>query len=63
MSMAGYEQFLAIVYQSGPAFNGYQPMKMKIINMQARENQVLIDADCAVTPTSELRWFGFSEEG
>jgi len=61
--MAGYEQFLAIVYQSGPAFNGYQPMKLKIINMQARENQVLIDADCAVTPTSELRWFGFSEEG
>ena len=24
---------------------------------------MLLDADCAVSPTSELRWFGFSEEG
>mmetsp|Transcript_20075 Transcript_20075/g.27127 ORF Transcript_20075/g.27127 Transcript_20075/m.27127 type:complete len:80 (-) Transcript_20075:1051-1290(-) len=61
--MAGYENFLAIVYLSGPAFKGYQPMRVKIINMAARENAVIIDADCALTPTSELRWFGFSEEG
>jgi len=36
---------------------------MKILNMATRENQMIMDADCAVTPTSELRWFGFSEEG
>jgi len=63
VTMAGYENFLAIVYQSGPAFNGYQPMRMKVLNMATRENQIIMDADCAVTPTSELRWFGFSEEG
>lgn len=38
-------------------------MRVKILNMAARENSVIIDADCALTPTSELRWFGFSEEG
>ena len=38
-------------------------MRLKVINMASRDNQVLIDADCSVTPTSELKWFGFSEEG
>ena len=61
--MAGYENFLAVVYLSGPAFNGYQPMRLKIINMGTRDHAVYLDADCPVTPTSELRWFGFSEEG
>lgn len=63
VTMAGYENFLAIVYQSGPAFNGYQPMRLKVINMATRDNQVLYDADCSVTPTSDLKWLGFSEEG
>ena len=63
VTMAGYENFLAVVYQSGPAFHGYQPMRVKIFNMSTRDNRVLLDADCAVSPTSELRWFGFSEEG
>lgn len=63
VTMAGYENFLAIVYHSGPAFNGYQPMRLKVFNMATRDNRVLFDSDCAVTPTSELKWFGFSEEG
>jgi len=61
--MAGYENFLAIVYHSGPAFNGYQPMRVKVLNISTRDNRVLFDSDCAVTPTGELKWFGFSEEG
>lgn len=61
--MAGYENFLTIVYQSGPAFNGYQPMRLKVLNMATRDNRVLIDSDCAVTPSSQLSWFGYSEEG
>ena len=63
VTMAGYENFLAIVYQSGPAFCGYQPMRLKIVNMGTRDNRILLDTDCPVTPTSELKWFGFSEEG
>ena len=38
-------------------------MRLKLINMATRDNRVLLDADCPVTPTSELKWFGFSEEG
>ena len=38
-------------------------MRLKILNMATRENSVIMEADCAVTPTSELRWFSFSEEG
>ena len=38
-------------------------MRMKILNMSTRDNRVLMDCDCAVTPTSDLKWFGFSEEG
>ena len=34
-----------------------------MFNMATRDNRVLLDSDCAVTPTSELKWFGFSEEG
>ena len=52
MTMAGYENFLTIAYQSGPAFHGYQPMRLKVLNMAMRDNRVLIDADCAVTPSS-----------
>ena len=63
MTMAGYENFLTIVYQSGPAFHGYQPMRLKVLNMGTRDNRVLIDADCPVTPSSHLNWFGYSEEG
>ena len=38
-------------------------MRVKVLNMATRDNRVLLDADCPVTPYSELKWFGLSEEG
>ena len=61
--MLGYENFLAVVYHSGPAFLGCQCLRLKIMNMATRDCRLLIDADCAITPGSILTWAGFSEEG
>ena len=63
VTMAGYENFLAVVYNSSPAFLSNRSMRVKIINMASREHKVLIDAECPVSPDSKLEWFGFSEEG
>ena len=38
-------------------------MRLKVLNMATRDNRVLLDADCAVSPSSTLTWFGYSEEG
>ena len=61
--MAGYENFMAVIYHSGPSFLGCQSLRVKIMNMETRDCRVLIDADCAITPGSVLTWMGFSEEG
>ena len=61
--MAGYENFMAVIYHSGPAFLGCQSLRLKIMNMETRDCRLLIDAECAITPGSELIWADFSEEG
>lgn len=63
VTMAGYENFLAVVYHTAPAFQQQQALRVKIINMATRDYKILIDADCPISPGSTLTWFGFSEEG
>ena len=63
VTMAGYENLLAIVYHGGSSFMGSQCLRLRVMTVGTRDCRVLMDTDCAITPCSELKWFGFSEEG
>lgn len=61
--MAGYENQLAVVYHGGPAFDGCQSLKVKLISMANRDYRVIVETDCPLSRHGELKWLGFSEEG
>jgi chromosome transmission fidelity protein 4 len=49
VSMAGYENLLAVVYHSGPSVYGQQAMRVKTINMSHRDYTILSDVDFPVS--------------
>lgn len=61
--MAGYENQLAVVQHAGPAFDGCQALKLKLISMLHRDYRVMVETDCPISRQAELKWLGFSEEG
>jgi chromosome transmission fidelity protein 4 len=66
VTMAGYENYLAVVYHNGPSLYGSQTLRVKIIDMTATgasSFQTIKDVECPISRYSNLTWFGFSEEG
>ena len=57
--MAAYEDMLVLVMHDAPAFLGCQSIKAKIY----RDLEFEMEISVPVTPYSELKWFGFSQEG
>jgi len=61
--MAGYENYLAVVYHSGPSIYGCQSLRMKVIDMSTRKYKTIIDCECPISRQAVIVWFGFSDEG
>jgi hypothetical protein len=61
--MTGYENLLAVVYHSGPPLNGFQCLRLKMIDMSNRNYKVLYDIEFPLSKFANLTWTGFSEEG
>lgn len=61
VSMAGYENLLAIVYHSGLPIYEHQQLTVKIIDCNSRKT--IYEGLCPLSRLSRLSWFGFSEEG
>lgn len=61
VTMAGYENLLAIVYHSGLPIYEFQQLKCKIID--TNNFKTIYDGQCPVSKSSNISWFGFSDEG
>lgn len=62
ITMAGYENLLAIVYHGGLPIFGQQNICCKIIDC-SDQFKCIYDGQFPVTNGSQLKWVGFSEEG
>ena len=62
IAIAGYENYLAYVYHGSVSFNNSQQLRVRILDSNDMFNQVY-EGELAITPESNLIWFGFSEEG
>lgn len=49
LTVTGYENLLAIVYHTAPAFYGQQALRMKIIEIGAKTFSLLSDVECPIT--------------
>lgn len=61
VTMAGYENLLAIVYHAGLPLYDQQNLKCKIIDTNSYK--VVLDDICPISRRSTMTWFGFSDEG
>lgn len=61
VTIAGYENQLAVVYHSSIPLLGHQSLHVRVYNMFTYEK--ITDAELPLTPYSKLAWFGYSEEG
>lgn len=61
VTMAGYENLLAIIYHAGLPLYDSQNLKCKIID--TKTYKTIHNGNCPVSNKSELTWVGFSEEG
>lgn len=59
--LASFEHLLAVVQQKSLPIFGRQNLVMTIFNVHTMEK--IIEMDLALSPYSNLRWFGFSDEG
>lgn len=61
ISMATYENLLAILYTDSFPFSGDQSLKVRVMNI----SNMNTESDCRVPLSSKsyVRWFGFSQEG
>lgn len=61
VGMTNYENLLAVFYHDAYPFSGNQFLKVQIINISNMKQ--LIDIPVILSTKSELKWYGFSEEG
>lgn len=61
VTMAGYENLLAIVYHAGLPIFDQQNLKCKVIDTNTYK--VVLDDHCPISRRSNMTWFGFSDEG
>lgn len=60
ISMAGYEEYLAIVYHTATPLFGNQTLRFKIFDGNNNFNEI-IDGFLPLSPYSKLKYFTFSE--
>ena len=63
VTIAGYENLLAVVYHSGPSIYGCQALRLKVINMQTRNYKSFVDTEFPVSRQAVIVWMSFSDEG
>ena len=61
VGMCSYESHLAVFYHDSYPFSGNQFLKVKVINVTTLRS--VLDIPVCLSHDSELRWYGFSEEG
>lgn len=62
VTMAGYENLLAIVYHQGPPVHGIQSTRMKVLDLN-KSLSTIADTDFPISRYSKLIWLDFSREG
>ena len=60
LAMAGYEEYLAIVYHSATPFFGNQTLRFKIFDGNNNFKEI-IDGSVPLSPFAKLKSFSFSE--
>ena len=61
VGMCSYESHLAVFYHDSYPFSGNQFLKVKVINVTSFRS--VLDIPVCLSHNSELKWYGFSEEG
>lgn len=61
VSLASYENLLAILYHDSFPFSGHQCLKVKLFNVYTF--QTVLETTLTITPKAKVKWFGFSQEG